>query len=340
MRHTTRKVAGAIAAVSLSLCATAAGAETVRIETGTSAGLTTLIPQLLAKSLSNEGVDFRINADQTLTRSALSLGVGRIDAAIVPPPAFNAMSRGVGPYKDSADQAKATAAELRSLFPFAGGVFHPIVWADSGIETWEDMRGKRIFIGPPAGAANQQITTLIRLASGGFEPDKDYTPVRLGWGAAIPSFQDGQFDVLVMSSPAGGAAIEQIGLQRKIRLIGVPAEVLKTEEWAEQLEVTGETNAVIAPGTYSGQDNSDEEIAVPAYAMVFAVNRKMDDDLAYIITKTYWENIDEYKKSVAELAQLPTSEPLAGNNIPLHPGAVRYYEEEGMAIPDRLMANQ
>jgi TRAP transporter TAXI family solute receptor len=340
MRYITRNAIGAIAAVGLSFGATAAVAETVKIETGTSSGLTTLIPQLLAKSLSSQGVDFRINADQTLTRSALSLGAGRIDAAIVPPPAFNAMSRGVGPYKDSADQAKAAAAELRSLFPFAGGVFHPIVWADSGMESWEDMKGKRIFIGPPAGAANQQITTLIRLASGGFEPDRDYTPVRLGWGAAIPSFQDGQVDVLVMSGPAGSAAIEQIGLQQKIRLIGVPADVLKTEEWAKQLEATGETNATIAPGTYSGQVNNDEEIAVPAYAMVFAANKAMSDDLAYTITKTYWENVDEYKKSVAELAQLPTTEPMAGNNIPLHPGAVRYYKERGIAIPDKLMAKE
>ena len=181
MKPFSRYVLGAFAAVTLSIGASGADAETLKVETGTSAGLTTLIPQLLAKSLSVQGVEFRINADQTLTRSALSLGIGRLDAAIVPPPAYNAMSRGVGPYKDSADQAKAAAADLRALFPFAGGVFHPIVWADSGIETWDDMKGKRIFIGPPAGAANQQITTLIRLASGGFEPDKDYTPVRLGW---------------------------------------------------------------------------------------------------------------------------------------------------------------
>lgn len=340
MKPLSRTILAACAGAILTFGASAAGAQTLKIETGTSSGLTTLIPQLLAKSLSTDGVELRINADQTLTRSALSLGAGRIDAAIVPPPAFNAMSRGVGPYKDSAEQAKAAAADLRSLFPFAGGVFHPIVWADSGIESWEDMKGKRIYIGPPAGAANQQITSMIRVASGGFEPDTDYTPVRLGWGAAIPSFQDGQFEVLVMSGPAGSAAIEQIGLQRKIRVIGVPAEVVQTDEWKQQLKVTGETNAAIAPGTYSGQVNSDEEIIVPAYAMVFAVNKSMDDDMAYKITKAYWDNIDEYKKSVAELAQLPTSEPLSGNNIPLHPGAARYYEEQGIAIPEDMMAGK
>ena len=104
-----------------------------------------------------------------------------------------------------------------------------------------------------------------------------------------------------MSAPAGGAAIEQIGLQRKIRLIGVSDDVVASAEWAKQLAITGETTSQIAPGTYSGQVNDDEEITVPAYAMVFAVNKSMDDDMAYKITKTYWDNIGEYKKSVAEL---------------------------------------
>lgn len=337
MKHFVHHAIGVIAAVSIGLAATVASAETLKIETGTSSGLTTLIPQLLAKSLGSGSIEFQINADQTLTRSALNLGAGRIDAAIVPPPAYNAMKNAAGPYKEMGEPAKEAAANLRALFPFSGGVFHPIVWADSGIESWEDMKGKRIFIGPPAGAANMQITSMIQEA-GGLQVDKDYEPVRLGWGAAIQSFQDGQFDVLVMSGPAGSAAIEQIGLQRKFRLIGIPEGVIKSESWEKKLERGGESNASIAPGTYSGQVNGDELVHVSSYAMVFAVNASMNDGLAYEITKAYWDNIGTYKKSVAELAQMPTAEPLAGNNLPLHPGAAKYYQEAGIAIPDRMMA--
>jgi len=182
MKPSSRFGLGAVAAACLVFGATSAAAQNLKVETGNAAGLTTLIPQLLAKSLAGSGVELQINADQTLTRSALSLGTGRIDAAIVPPPAYSAMTRAVGPYKKAGDAAKKAAANIRSLFTFAGGTFQPIVWADSGIRDWKDMKGKRIFIGPPAGAANRQITGLLRLA-GGLEPDADYKPVRLGWGA-------------------------------------------------------------------------------------------------------------------------------------------------------------
>ncbi|WP_299816800.1 TAXI family TRAP transporter solute-binding subunit [uncultured Roseibium sp.] len=326
----------AAAVVATTVCQGSALAQSLKVETGNSAGLTTLVPQLLAKSLTESGVTLLINSDQTLTRSAMSLGIGRIDAAVVPPPAFNAMQHAAGPYKKAGDSAKEAAANIRSLFPFAGGVFHPIVWADSGIDSWDDMKGKRIFIGPPAGAANRQITGLIRLA-GGLEEDTDYTPIRLGWGAAIQAFQDGQFDVLVGAFPVGAAAVQQLGLQREIRLIGVSEEVRNSPEWAKYLNQMGELNSSVAPGTYDGQVNGDETISIPAYAMVFGVNKDMDDDLAYSLTKTYWDSVDGYKKSVAVLAQLPTDDPLAGNNVPLHPGAARYYEEQGIEIPAAIV---
>lgn len=335
MKQMTRQLVGVAAAVGLSLSAGSALAQTLKVETGNSAGLTTMVPQLLAKSLEHSGVTFRINSDQTLTRSALSLGTGRIDAAIVPPPAFNAMTRAVGPYKKAGDQAKQAAANIRSLFPFAGGVLQPIVWADSGVKNWSDMKGKRIFIGPPAGAANRQISGLLKLA-GGLEIDKDYQPVRLGWGAAVQAFQDGQFDVMVGAFPIGAAAVQQLALQRKIRIIGVPDEVLKSAAWAKYLNDMGESNATIAAKSYDGQVNNDVPLKAAAYAMVFGVNKKMSDDLAYKITRTYWDNVEGYKKSVAVLAQLPTDDPLGGNNVPLHPGAVRYYKEKGIAIPAEL----
>ena len=337
MKRFARQAVGAIAAVGLTLGAQSAMAETLKVETGNSAGLTTLIPQLLAKSLEKEGVTLRINSDQTLTRSALSLGTGRIDAAIVPPPAFSAMKAAAGPYAKAGDQAKQAAAKLRSLFPFSGGTFQPIVWADSGIQNWKDLKGKRIFIGPPAGAANRQISGLIKLASG-MEAGKDYEPVRLGWGAAVQAFQDGQFDMLVGAFPVGAAAVQELALQRKIRIIAVPDDTLKSKEWAAYLADAGETNATIAPGTYDGQVNNKDLIKTAGYSMVFGVNQSMADDLAYKITKTYWDNVDDYKKSVAVLKQLPTDSQLAGNNIPLHPGAVRYYKEKGIAIPAGLMA--
>ena len=66
---------------------------------------------------------------------------------------------------------------------------HPVVWADSGITQWSDLKDKRIFVGPPAGAANSQSTGMVESASN-LKADADYEPVKLPWGQATQSFQD------------------------------------------------------------------------------------------------------------------------------------------------------
>jgi len=134
--------------------------------------------------------------------------------------------------------------------------------------------------------------------------------------------------------------VQQISLQRKIRIIGIDDQVLQTGKWNQYLAQMGEMNSTIAPGTYDGQVNKDTTLRVAAYVMVFAVNASMSDDLAYRLTKTYWNNVESYKKSVAALAQLPTNELFAGNNVVLHPGAQRYYEEQGKTVPAALKAGK
>jgi hypothetical protein len=55
------------------------------------------------------------------------------------------------------------------------------------------------------------------------------------------------------------------------------------------------------------------------------------------MVKATWENLDEIHKSAAVLKTLSKANPLAGVNMPLHPGAVKYYKEIGFKIPARLI---
>lgn len=331
-----RRAATLLTATALIIAASAANAQIIRTDTGSTAGLTTLVPQVLAKFAAKDGIKLQITSDQTLTRSAVKLGGGQIEMAVVPPPAYRMMQTGKGPYAKQAEESAKLAGNLRMLFGFIGGHFHTIVWADSGMKSYSDFKGKRVYIGPPGGAANEQITGLIRVGSG-LEPDKDYEPVRLGWGAANQAFQDGQMDVFVRAAAAGSAEIAQIAIQRQIRVISLSDDAAKGKDWQEYLKRTGEFEGIIEPETYTGQVNRDERIVTAAYAMQLAVNASMDDDTAYKLTKAFWDNIDEVKATSALLKSLDPKQPLRGTNIPLHPGAAKYFKEKGIAIPDNVM---
>lgn len=321
--------------VLLLIAAGAARAQTVEMETGNAASMTNLVPQMLAETLRAEGIDLRIEPNRTLTRSALRLAAGEIDAAIVPPLTFIAMSRGDGPFRTAAEQASEASQALRSLFLFPAGIYQPIVWARSDVREWPDMKGKRVFVGPPAGAANQQIEGLLRLA-GDLEPFRDYEPVRLGWAAAIQAFRDGTVDVLVIALPSGAAAVDELAASRPIRILGVPPDVVASEAWNVYLRRTGQVNATLSPEAYNGPVEMDGPLDLPANPMAFAVSADMDDELAHALTRTFWDNLGAYTETIGFLDQIDPADPFRATTIPLHPGAMRYYNEAGINIPREL----
>jgi TRAP transporter TAXI family solute receptor len=324
-------------AASLAASATFAQAQSLSLEGGGAASLTGIVPQTYAQFAAEEGISLQVVLGQTLTRSALKLAAGRIDMAVVPPPAFGAMSRGVGPYADQGDQAKAMAENVRSLFGFPGGTLHAITWVDSGVEDWGDLAGKRVYIGPPAGAASGQIQGLIAAASGGLAADTDYEGVRAPWGAAQQSFQDGQFDVYVASAAVGTQALNELSLQREIRILGVADEVLSTDAWTEVLTKGALVQTQIPAGTYAGNVTGDTDLTTAATSMMMAVHKDMDDDTAYALTKAYWKNLEAMMNANALMRTIDTNNAFGATNAALHPGAVRYYEEAGIEIPANLM---
>lgn len=326
-----------LAAAALTLSAGWAEAQSLSLEGGGAASLTGIVPQTYAQFAADEGLSLQVVLGQTLTRSALKLAAGRIDMAVVPPPAYRSMTRGVGPYADTAEQAMELSGNLRALFGFPGGTFHPIVWADSGIESWADVDGKRIYIGPPAGAASGQMQGLVALNTGGLSAEGDYEGIRAPWGAAQQAFQDGQYDVYIASAAVGSQVLNELSLQREIRILGIPEELIGTEGYEELLTNGALTPAAIPAGTYSGMANGDEDLAAVATSMMMAVHMDMDDDTAYALTRAYWENFEAMLNANALMRSIDPSDPFGGMNAALHPGAVRYYEEVGIAIPADLM---
>lgn len=327
----------ALAAACVAAVSGPALAETYSIEGAGASSLTGIVPQTLAQYTAKEGIDLQVVLGQTLTKSALKTAAKQLDLAVVPPPAFAAMKKGVGPYAGQADQAKKLSENVRVLFGFPGGTFHTIVWADSGIEGWDGIKGKRVYIGPPAGAAGPQIVNMIKVASG-YEEGKDFEGIKAPWGAAQQSFQDGQFDVYIAAAAVGQQSLNELSLQREIRILGIPKDIVASDAWATYLENYAVDTADIPAGTYSGQANGTDDLQTAVTTMMVATNTDLPDEAAYKITKAYWENLDEMKAGNALLRSIDPSRPFAGVNAPLHPGALRYYREAGIEVPQRLVA--
>ena len=312
-----------------SLLLAPAWAEKVSMEAATTNSVVGLMPQTMAPHWAKMGVDVELALDQTLTKSLLKIAQGSLDSAVVPPPAYDNLLKGEGPYKALGTKGAEMAGNVRSLFGFAASVYHPVVWADGAVANWSQLKGKRVFVGPPAGAANAQIRALIKTASG-LEDGKDFEGIKAPWGASTQGFKDGQFDVFITPVGMGAQALVELGLTRKFRLLSM-------DQSAVPPKALGMVRAKIPAGTYPGQANQ-EDVYGWQTVMVMMASKSMSDDTAYKLTKAYFDQIPSMRKGNAQLKDLSADQRFDGMLAPLHPGAARFYKEQGIAIPDDLVA--
>ena len=70
--------------------------------------------------------------------------------------------------------------------------------------------------------------------------------------------------------------------------------------------------------------------------MFLAVRADIDEDAVYQITKTIYENLPFLAGIHPATSFMSLQRATGGLPMPLHPGALRYYEEVGLQIPERL----
>lgn len=282
-----------------------------------------------------DGVSVQVNDSQTLTRSAMKLGTGKLEVMPLPTTVAGFLQKGERMYaKDLKEQAIEAGQNIGGIMGWLAVTVHPVVWADSGIEGWEDVKGKRIYLGPPSGGASVNSTNLVRALTG-FEPDVDYEAVKMPWGSGLQAMLDGKIDVYFRPSVLGSAAIEQLGQKNAFRILD--ATTGNPEGLAEFVKPPHRFVLEIPAGTYASQVDNDKPVTTTGGTFNLAVSSELSDDLVYGMTKAIWENLDEMKQTAVAMSSIDPANPFIGQNVRLHPGAARYYQEVGIEIPERLM---
>jgi TRAP transporter TAXI family solute receptor len=298
---------------------------------GSSAILFTVLGKIYAREI---GVSLQINTGQTLTRSVLKFGTDDLEMVHMVPQIVPWLKNGKKMYKKKLQkQAKKAYANTRALFGFPASAIHIVAWHDSDIKTLADIKGKVVYMGPPAGGFWTQSTSYIKAVTG-LTP-KDFKTVRLPWGQGMQAMLDGQIDVFFRPTAIGSAVINQVGAKKKFVLLGA-GKAADTKQWNNvMIKRLKNGNITIPANTYQNQVGGDVRTSVANNSILVRAN--MDSQLVYNMVKAVWENIDEIHKSAAALRPLSKNKPFTGVNLPLHPGAVKYYKEMGLQIPADIL---
>jgi hypothetical protein len=199
---------------------------------------------------------------------------------------------------------------------------------DSPIKTLQDVRGKRVPSGFPAQRAVGRVV-LAQLAAAGLT-EKDVVPVPTrNIVASANDFAAGKTDIFWFA--LGSGKVRQVAASvGGLRAIPVPStpEAVK----AMNQHVPGAYTITLKPSPRLEEIRQD--MPVMAYDLVFFTNAKMSEDAVYKITKALFEN----KKDLAAVFKAlngfePKQMAKHYDILQYHPGAIKFYKEQGMWPP-------
>ena len=281
-----------------------------------------------------------IDAQGVQTKHMLDLARGKTDIAMTSPTAMDHLANGTGMFQQTAN-APDLARKLRLLFWFPNGPYHAAVQPDQEAFRVKDLKGQRIFLGPPGSddflLMRDWLEASARLSFG-----VDYEPFNGGWLEAITAFRKGEIDVYYSPGIPPHTHISTLARGRDIRIIGVTSGERSSIEADTSLDANTQVSTLgrrfenIPVGSYGDGVSQREILFGPGGLAGIIVNEDLDADLVYEMVKAFWQNKGQLNSRGEFMRSFSDNNALIDTSVKLHPGAVRYYEEAGWQVPNAL----
>lgn len=217
-------------------------------------------------------------------------------------------------------EKRGAVSNLRSVFSLHPETVLLVARQDSGIKHVSDLKNKRVNIGNPGSGQRGNAEDVLRLYQ--LDQKVDIKAEGLQQADASRALVDKKIDAFFYTVGNPSAAIESPAQSAAINLVPINGQAVK--EFVSDKPYYVMTN--IPANTYKGVTNATETYAVKATLVTHA---RVSDDVVYDLVKTMFSNLTEMKKSHAAFSRLEPRQMLEGLSAPLHPGAVRYYKEQG-----------
>lgn len=228
-------------------------------------------------------------------------------------------------YTGEGEWAEQEYNDIRVIFPMYDTPFNWFSLSSTGAENIEDHEGERVGVGPAGGTPgtyNPMIYDILGIETG--------DQVAAGASDMVSQMLDGQLDHIGFSAGLPISAVVEAETQADINIYGLTEEQRTTvmEELPYFQEFT------IPGGTYESMDEDIETVSQFNYGVV---QKEANSDFVYDLVKAYHENIDQMINTHNSASEAEDPEVITNNtDYPMHPGAIRYYEEIGVELADEV----
>jgi uncharacterized protein len=212
--------------------------------------------------------------------------------------------------------------DLRAVFALHPEPFTLVARAGSGIETFDDLKGKRVNVSDPGSGSRATFGVLMDA--------KGWTMADFALASELKSAEqsqalaDNKVDAIAFIGGHPNGSIQEATTTTDARLI--PVSGPEVDALVEANPYYSKT--VIPAGMYPGNPEDTETFGVGA---TFVTTAEMSDEAVYQLVKAVFENFEDFKKLHPAFANLEKEDMVSrGLSAPLHPGAEKYYKEAGL----------
>lgn len=233
------------------------------------------------------------------------IAAGEVEFAIAPASLGFLAHRGAGPYPD--------ALPIAAVGTLHSSILHMVTLPGSGIESIEDLAGRRVAVGPAGGGTISLMRNLFITHDMDLE---DITPSFLSYADGFSQLADGSVDAAFALAGFPTSAVIQAGATNELNFIELSDEMM-----ASLLENYPYYSEVSVPADVYG---TDAPITVIGSANMLITHADADPDLVATIAEAIYSNLDALIAENALAGQIVPERSL-DLPIPLHPGALAYF---------------
>jgi len=212
---------------------------------------------------------------------------------------------------------------VRAMFPMYQTPLQAAVLASSGIKSFKDMEGKRIGVGPASGTSAAYWPRYFKAA--GMEVNISYA----GASDTAGQLKDGLVDAFVYAAGIPNGAYTQLAVENDVVFIS-----MTEEERTMFLKAEPAMAAFTIPAnTYEDQPEAIETVSLWNFAIV---HESVPDSLVYEVTKLAMEEHERMLQGHKAAAETLPEHFDKNTFMPFHPGAAKWFTENGYEIADEL----
>ena len=197
-----------------------------------------------------------------------------------------------------------------------------IITCNPDIKTVADLAGKSVSVGDAGSGVEFNAKQILSAYDLTFD---DIKVVNASFGDSADSLKDGKIDAAFIVAGAPTTAVVDLATMKDIYLVQLDADHIK----GLQEDYSFYTETVIPAGTYKGIEEDATTVSVRATLIAYT---GLSDEVVYELTKALFENQESLAQGHAKFELLNLEDAVKGISVPFHPGAAKYYEEQGITV--------